>query len=144
MLCSAVDSLGKSAVRVCCAPTQTARHTQSLALTAHFIFRTNEFIIREDAPLGGSAQRRVTAQISHHYLCSRYLRSNSLRPGRAASSTERHTRPAFRGSGPEHVQVTNGRAVKSTRISLNACRSVDGISAQITPYSNKHWLHVHV
>lgn len=41
----------------------------TLPLTTHFIFRTNEFIIRRDLPLGASALSRegVMAQISHHH-----------------------------------------------------------------------------
>lgn len=128
VLCSPMDSLGKSATRgdLQRADPSLVRSDSNhmpyitLALTAHFIFRTNEFIIREDVPLGGSAQSRVTAQISHHYLCSRHLRSNSLRPDRAASWTELHKRAAFQAPrGRERVQVPNGRAVKSMGISLN-------------------------
>lgn len=40
----------------------------TLVLTAHLISRANEFIVRKDAPSGGSAlsTEGVIAQISHH------------------------------------------------------------------------------
>lgn len=115
MLCSAMDSLGKSAIRgdlQRVAPSlvrSDSNHVPyiTLALTAHFIFCTNEFIIREDVALGGSAQSRVTAQISHHHLCSRYLRSNSLRPDRAASSTVLSKLAEFLGSRRSRACVGN-------------------------------------
>lgn len=101
-----LDSLGKRAIRgdLQRADPSLVRSDSNhmpyitLALTAHFIFCTNEFIIREDVPLGGSAQSPVTARTSHRYLCSRYLRSKGLRPDRAGSSTELHNRAAFQGS----------------------------------------------
>lgn len=54
-------------------PTQVAHrmpHT-TLAPTARFTFCAHESVTREDPPLGGAAQSRAMAQISH-------LRSNSI------------------------------------------------------------------
>lgn len=134
MLCSAMDSLGKSAIRgdLQRADPSLVRSDSNhmpyitLALTAHFIFCTNEFIIREDVPLGGSAHSRVTAQISHHYLCSRYLRSNSLRPDRAASPTELHKRAAFQGSTRTRACAGNQRTRSQKHENQLKRVSVDG------------------
>lgn len=98
----------------------------TLALTAHFILCTNEFIIREDVPLGGSAQSRVTAQISHRYLCSRYLRSNSLRPERAGSSTELHKWAVFQGSTRTRARAAIPPTCSQKHENQLKCASVDG------------------